>query len=367
MSLIDEVKEARKVVVTDGYEMSIGELISLYKQSELVIDPVFQRLFRWDEERKTRFIESIILGIPVPPIFVYQDDNGVWELIDGLQRVSTVLQFTGDLKGDLADALGPLVLNGTKLLPSLSGKRWAETPGADDGIGSALQVEIKRSRLRVEILKSDDSGSAKFELFQRLNTGGANLTEQEVRNCVAVSLNRQFFDWVLSISNDVNFVLCTDQTDNALKSQSGVELVLRFLAFLNFPYDNKSDVHEYLDDALLSLATNQGFDYQAEEQRFRQTFEYLATALGSKAFKRWDGRDFSGKFLMSVYEVMATGAAKNIDALTAMKDVDRSGFLRDSAIKLWVNPDFVRNSGAGVRGTTRLSKLIPIAADCVKP
>lgn len=367
MSLIDEIKDARKVVVTDGYEMSIGELISLYKQSELVIDPVFQRLFRWDDERKTRFIESIILGIPVPPIFVYQDDDGVWELIDGLQRVSTILQFTGDLRGAVADELGPLVLNGTKLLPGLSGKKWTETPGADDGIGSALQIELKRSRLRVEILKSDDSGSAKFELFQRLNTGGANLSEQEVRNCVAVSLNRAFFDWLLNLSNDANFILCTDQTESALKAQAGVELVLRFLAFLNFPYDNKADVHEYLDDALLSLATNQGFDYGAEEQRFRQTFAYLAVALGAKAFKRWDGGDFSGKFLMSVYEVLATGVAKNIDALSAMGLDDRLKFLRDRATNLWANPDFTKNSGAGVRGTTRLARLLPIAADCLKP
>ncbi|KIQ10152.1 hypothetical protein RU03_16360 [Pseudomonas simiae] len=112
MALADEIQTARKKVITDGYEMSLGEIINLYKDEELVIDPVFQRLFRWDDERKTRFIESLILGIPIPPIFVYQDENGVWELIDGLQRLSTVLQLTGDLKGERAEELGALVLNG---------------------------------------------------------------------------------------------------------------------------------------------------------------------------------------------------------------------------------------------------------------
>src|SRR4030088_1357670 len=82
MPLQEEIQAARKKVVTDGYEMSLGELISLYRNDELKIDPVFQRLFRWDDERKTRFIESILLGIPFPPIFVYQDKNGIWELID---------------------------------------------------------------------------------------------------------------------------------------------------------------------------------------------------------------------------------------------------------------------------------------------
>jgi hypothetical protein len=120
MTLLDEVQAARKKVVADGYDMSLGELINLYRDNELKIDPVFQRLFRWDDERKTRFVESILLGIPFPPIFVYQDENGVWELIDGLQRLSTIFQLTGDLKGERAAELGLLVLNGTQFLPSLS-------------------------------------------------------------------------------------------------------------------------------------------------------------------------------------------------------------------------------------------------------
>jgi len=91
MTLLDEVQAARKKIVTDGYDMSMGELINLYRADELTIDPAFQRLFRWDDGRKTRFIESILLGIPFPSIFVYQDQNGVWELIDGLQRLSTRL------------------------------------------------------------------------------------------------------------------------------------------------------------------------------------------------------------------------------------------------------------------------------------
>ena len=81
MTLMEEVQAARKKVVTDGYEMSLGELINLYRDDELKVDPVFQRLFRWDDERKTRFIESILLGIPFPPIFVSQDLNGIWESI----------------------------------------------------------------------------------------------------------------------------------------------------------------------------------------------------------------------------------------------------------------------------------------------
>ena len=121
MRLADEIKAARKEIVADGYEMSIGELINLYRDEELTIDPAFQRLFRWDDTRKTRFIESLLLGIPIPPIFVFQTENGVWELIDGLQRLSTIFQFINVLKGDRAEELGTLVLSGTNFLPALAG------------------------------------------------------------------------------------------------------------------------------------------------------------------------------------------------------------------------------------------------------
>lgn len=368
MTLLDEVQLARKKVVTDGYEMSLGELINLYRNDELKIDPVFQRLFRWDDERKTRFIESILLGIPFPPIFVYQDSKGIWELIDGLQRLSTLFQLTGELKGERAEELGPLILNGTQFLPSLNGKRWSESEiGADDGIGSVLQIEIKRARIRVEILKSDSDVTAKFELFQRLNTGGARLTEQEVRNSIAVSINRRFYDWLTARAREAAFVTTTDQTDSALESQAGVELALRFFAFRSVPYRPGLDVHEYLDQALIHMARSARYAMDQEGDVFMRTFQFLDDALGDKAFKRWNGRDFSGKFLMSVFEVMATGVSLNIDALGQMSSDTRRDFIVDVAKGLWSNPVFNRNSGAGVRGTTRLSWLLPLAGELLNP
>ena len=368
MTLQDEVQKARQKVVTDGYEMSLGEIINLYKAGELVIDPVFQRLFRWDDQRKTRFIESLILGIPIPPIFVYQDDKGIWELIDGLQRVSTVLQLTGDLVGERAAELGSLVLNGTRFLPSLNGKKWKPTDdNSDDGLGSTLQIEIKRARVRVEILKADSAPSAKYELFQRLNTGGAGLTEQEVRNSVAVSLNKDFYDWLVAKSNRPSFIRTTRQTETALEAQMGVELALRFFAFRSVPYQNGMDVHEYLDDALFKLATDDGFDRNMESDVFDSTFDFLDSALGDTAFQRWNGAAFTGKFLMSIFEVMATGVSKNLATLSAMQPAARNAFINNAAQNLAANATFAANSGGGVRGTTRLAKLLPIAEDLLRP
>ena len=368
MSLQEEIEKARQTVVTDGYDMSIGEIINLYKNGELIISPEFQRLFRWDDERKTRFIESIILGIPFPSIFVHQDAEGVWELIDGLQRISTILQLTGDLTGDRADQLGILILNGTKFLPSLDGKRWQDShDGAGDGLGVPLQLWIKRARIRVEILQAGSSSTTKYELFQRLNTGGADLSPQEVRNSIAVSINNEFFNWLARLSQKGDFIKTTRQTATALESQAGVELVLRFIAFRNIPYRSGLDVHEYLDDALITLAGDVDFDLQAEEDVFDETFLYLNEALGDAAFQRWDGKAFSGKFLMSLFEVLATGLSKNLPAYRGMDADSRSETIKMKAQSLNDIPAFSESSGAGVRGTTRLSKLLPVAEVLIRP
>ena len=95
MALIDEINLKSKEIVTDNYSMSVGELISMYKEKDLEIHPEFQRFYRWTDLQKSRLIESFLLNFPVPPIFVYQRIDGVWDVVDGLQRLSTVLHFAG--------------------------------------------------------------------------------------------------------------------------------------------------------------------------------------------------------------------------------------------------------------------------------
>ncbi|MEM5341475.1 DUF262 domain-containing protein [Paraburkholderia azotifigens] len=372
MALDQEIEAARKEIISDGYDMSIGEVMNLYRDKELVINPEFQRLFRWDETQKTRFIESLLLGIPIPPIFVVQNDEGIWELIDGLQRLSTVLEFSGQLMDDEGKPVPPSMLGGTKFLPSLSGKMWERSSDLlddnanDNGIGKTQQLQIKRARLRVEILKKESDPKAKYELFQRLNTGGAYLTPQEVRNCVAVMVNRDFYTWLVDLAKKPDFVETTSQTSNALEQQMGVELALRFLAFRRIPYSPSLDVHEYLDAALVEIAEDKDYPRDSEQEIFELTFGWLKRALGDGAFKKWSDAGASGKFLMSVFEVVATGVSKNAEALKALDDVTRDAFLQDKVRRLWTEEEFLRNSGGGVRGTTRLAALLPFGPEFFK-
>tara|TARA_R110002072_G_scaffold302603_1_gene486680 strand:+ start:140990 stop:142093 length:1104 start_codon:yes stop_codon:yes gene_type:complete len=366
MTLNAEIDKARKTIATDGYEMSVGEVINLYKDEEIRINPAFQRLFRWDLTRKSRFIESLLLGIPIPPIFVYQDDDGVWELIDGLQRLSTILEFVGQLRDvdDESKTWHPSMLTGTKLVPSLQDKVWS-LKEKESSIGRNNQIAIKRARIRVEILKQESDPNAKFELFQRLNTGGASLSPQEVRNCVAVMINKDFNDWLTKRAKFGPFLKTVCQTDTALEKQAAVELVLRFLAFRLVPYDNKMDVHEYLDDALIRLAELDGVDWDDETDRFERAFSLLDAALGTNAFKRWNGTEFSGKFLMSVYESLGCGLSHHLEEIEAMNNSEE--FILEKAKALWSESTFNKYSGAGIRGTTRLDKLLPFSMEFLNP
>ena len=95
MSLEKEVSDLRKEITSERLAMSIGELEGLYARDELDIHPKFQRVLRWSDTQKSKLIESLLLRIPVPPLFVAQDLSGRWDVVDGVQRLGTIFEFLG--------------------------------------------------------------------------------------------------------------------------------------------------------------------------------------------------------------------------------------------------------------------------------
>ena len=145
--LKEEIDRAKRSVATDTVQMTIGEVANMYASSELNILPEFQRLFRWTEGRKSNFVESILIGIPIPPAFVYEKEDGTWELIDGLQRISTVLEFMGLLKDPDSGSFRRSKLLKTKYLPSLEGIVWQEQAADEVGLEKSLQLFFRRHRM----------------------------------------------------------------------------------------------------------------------------------------------------------------------------------------------------------------------------
>jgi uncharacterized protein with ParB-like and HNH nuclease domain len=162
--LQEEIDRQRQDIRSDGYSMSIGELVSLYESQEIEIHPEFQRFFRWSDYQKNSLIESILLGIPIPPIFVAQRDDGVWDVIDGLQRLSTIYQFLGKLKDEKGALIPPIILQETNYLPSLEGKKWEDKDDEENSLTKSQQLGFKRTKINVVIIQKESNKKTKYEV-----------------------------------------------------------------------------------------------------------------------------------------------------------------------------------------------------------
>ena len=371
MGLNEEINERRAEVRSDGYPMSIGELINMYRDNELDIHPDFQRLFRWSLEQKSRLIESILLGIPIPSIFVSQREDAIWDVIDGLQRLSTIFEFVGILKNSKGNVVDPLELKGTKYLPSLENKKWGDD-GSKNGIGQTNQLIIRRSKIDVKIILRESSGASKYELFQRLNTGGSELSAQELRNAILTMVNSDAYQWIRKLSRNSAFQVCTPLTERARSEQYDMELVTRFLIFRGLPRKRLSevgDIGEFLTENIVSLAQSKKFDdvLAKEQEAFEFTFETLAEIRGEDSFKKYnqERNRFMGPFLISAFEPIAMGLGYNFDKYNRQKN--ELPDILDISKRLWSNEMFLKNSGVGVRASTRLPATIRLGRKLFAP
>lgn len=298
MSLKKDVDSKRREISSDNLSMSIGELLNLYKEKELDIHPEFQRVYRWGIQQKSRLIESLLLGIPLPSLYVATNDSGVWEVIDGVQRLSTIFEFMGELKGpsdsdsDDLELKDPLKLEGTKHLPSLNDVEFQT-------MDHALRLEFKRTRLDIKVLAREQGASTgKFDLFERLNTYGEPLSPQELRNCVLVNLNPKRFRWLKSLAENQNFRSCTLLSESQIAEKYDMDLALRFVILRDAHPKSIGDVHEYLRDQMEKIAIDENFDEEAEAKIFSDMFEFLDSSSGGNIFRHWNStqNSFRGGF-----------------------------------------------------------------------
>lgn len=319
-TLQSELDKARLSVKTDSYPMSIGELVSMYDDGELEIRPEFQRLFRWSLEQKSNFIESVLLGIPIPSIFVSQREDGVWELVDGLQRISTILSFMGKLRdNNNGELCKPLKLNGTKYLPSLQDKVWGDPDNGDENIiNRNIQRIFKREKIDIKIVQRESQNDTKYEIFQRLNTGGSELSAQEVRNALLLMVNPVAQHWIEKLAQNINFIETLPISQKQKDESYYNELVVRYLALRYIDKNDllslHSDVAPYLDQMVTNIFTD-SFNYNKEEEIFNETFEYLNKNFGEKAFKKYNQtkQDYTGAISMPIFEVLASGVSLAIE------------------------------------------------------
>jgi hypothetical protein len=361
--LNDEIDNAQRLVKTDAYQLSIGEIVNMYRNGEFVINPDFQRLFRWEIGQKAKLIESLLLGIPVPSIFVFEREDSTWELIDGLQRISTILEFMGQL---IAPATGhlepPIAMVGTKYLPSLDNVVWEPSeailgvPLAEQvALPAALQLAIRRSRMGVEILKRPSDNTTKYDLFQRLNAGGTTANAQELRNCIIIMVSAAYGRFVRELASYQPFLTTLAASEDQLEKQRDMEFATRFLVHTYIHYDGRLDVEEFIDESIVTLAA--AAETRIAGETFRSTFDLLNEAYGANAFRRFTNGAPGGRVVLVAFECIAIGIARNI--ATVMAKANRTEWVRERIRQLWQSPEIADFFAAGLRGTIRIQRTIP--------
>lgn len=319
MDILDDVERHRQDIVTDTYTATWREIIGQYKDNELVIAPEYQRLFRWDVDQQTQYIESILLSIPSPPIFLARNPDGKAEVIDGLQRVSSLLKFFAeDISGanipaptapderEQNNIAVPMRLAAGPLLPSLEGFTAATLP-------ETLVRTIKYARITIILLEKESSPRARYEVFKRLNKLGSPLSDQEIRNCTARLLGRDFPEQLRRLATNTTIRAALSLSEEAERKMGIEECLLRLLAINFSEKPLKHEVSEYLD-AFMAFASEGKFTLSDEgEQTIGSTFALVQEALP-------DGRGFrfpKSGFSTNLFDIVATGVFHNLDHLTA--------------------------------------------------
>lgn len=355
-TLEEQIQAGRHEISADTISMSISELTSLFREGTLIIRPEFQRLFRWNPDQKSRLVESLLLGIPLPSLFVSQDEDGRWELVDGLQRVSTLLELQGLLLAGDGTKRPELILRETRYLPNLDGKSWS----GRDALSEAQKRDLRLSRLDIRVIKRSSDSSAKFDLFQRLNSFGSTLTPQEIRTALIAGVSSNALQWLHGLTRHPSFIEGLALSERQIEEQYDIELLLRFLMLHNRKLEGKrgglGDFPSKLDAWSLSFAENFTTGDSALESVFKTSFDFLAEHGSDRVFRKWDeaNRDFRGGFSNTSFEVIALGTGY----LIANGEQVRSDVL-PAAEELWRQLGSVLGTVTGMATGDRFAKTIP--------
>ncbi|CAI1899336.1 Uncharacterized conserved protein [Serratia quinivorans] len=358
--LLKQIDEKRDEVVTDSYTISWREVINLYKESEITISPDYQRLYRWDNARQSQFIESLLLNIPTPTLFFYIDTDGKQEVIDGLQRVSTIIRFFSEeifkrdeienaiSEGSHNDLRNPTVLSDTPIITTLDGWRAKELP-------EKVTRTIKNARVNIVILEQETKPETKYNVFKRLNRSGVRLSDQEIRNCMARLAGNDFADRLRRLAEIDGIIEALGLNKESQKSQGVEEALLRVMASLTYSDNFNHGVSDFLDEFMFHAAEENIIDISFE-LKLKRTFDLINLAnLSGKAFKFWKDGQPSGSFSTNLLDVVAVGIFKNVDNLTPADVNKRFMHLVNN-----MNDELRECTGAGSNTRVKLNKRISL-------
>ncbi len=299
-----EAPPSKRKVYTDQGDPEVESLHGKYKRGKLNIQPDFQRHFVWDAQKSSRLIESALLDIPLPVIYLSEEKDGNEYVIDGQQRLTAFFSFIDSKFPDGKD----FKLSGLKVITELNKKSYKE-------LNDELQDKTRYCKIRTITFRRESEADLKFEIFERLNTGAVSLNDQELRNCIYRGTYNKLLK-ELSKDTDFMYLLGLKTPDKRMKD---VGLVLRFAAFYHFTYLNyKPPIRKFLSNDMEEYQFISEGKVIELKYAFKNANAIIKSLLGDHAFKRfYKGNDKNPngywepkKFNASLYDILMNSFSK---------------------------------------------------------
>ncbi|MFT5528040.1 MAG: hypothetical protein ACI9HK_006028, partial [Pirellulaceae bacterium] len=237
------------------------ELLAMKMGNEQFVIPPYQRDDTWEPDRKSRFIESLLMGLPIPFLFFWEKSDGKLEVVDGSQRLRTISQFLNS----------ELVIGELTQLTELAGLRFRDLP-------ESRQLKIKNRSIRGIILNEHADEQARFDIFERINTGSKIANKAEVRRG---ALAGPFLDLVIKLAKDELFIKLAPVPKKGVSLRKREEMVTRFFAYADLYLSDFKDYHDRPAEYLFDYAKAKNKDLEDTkrakdfEKRFHETMKFI--------------------------------------------------------------------------------------------
>jgi len=294
-------KDTLREAVLWGTDWTTETVVAQLKKKNIELSPSFQRRDAWGEDRKSSFIESIILGLPIPQIILAErkDKKGSYLVIDGKQRLLSIRQFCVT---DTNEDFSGLRLKGLRILKFLNGKTYNDLISDPDL--SEYYSAFENQSIRTVMIKNWPDQSFLYTVFLRLNTGSLQLSPQELRQALIPGPFISFADDFSINSTEIKQVLNLQKPDYRMRD---VEIVVRFFAFKNFIQNYDGKLKEFLDMACMSLNSN--WDTNSTEiismaESLNNAIRTTYAIFENDAFNKYGDGAFTNIFNRPVYDIM---------------------------------------------------------------
>ncbi|KLU73798.1 MAG: hypothetical protein RHS_0273 [Robinsoniella sp. RHS] len=270
-----------KLIRVDPKNFPIEQIVGMIKDGDMDISPDFQRELVWNDiTRKSRLIESLLLRIPLPMFYVSQDKEGIFSVVDGIQRLNVINSFINN----------EFRLKNLEYLKDCEGKWYmAEGKPPSDSLQPIYIRRIKQTQLYFNVIDPQTPEKVKFDIFKRINTGGKSLNAQEIRNCLASKKTREY---IKRMAQSEEFLRATKGSISSTR-MADKEIVLRFIAF--YLLDNgllnrkeyRGGMDAFLDDTLDYLNSVKNVQILNDiETNFTNAMYNAYLLFGERAFRK---------------------------------------------------------------------------------